>query len=271
MIDQFSRHQASRGFTERTIKRRALTLRQLERLIAPSALTDATGDDLITFIASKPSARTRHAYSSDLRVFFKWAVKRGYATTNPADMLDTIKVPRSLPRPFAGDLDVLFEFGSARARQMTAFGLYAGLRCAEIAVVDASDIITHTEPAVIVVRNGKGQKDRVVRLHPALLAQLGDVPSSGLLFSNPATGRPVTAATVGRNIKRHLEACGIHGVPHQLRHTFGTELARITSGDLQVVAEAMGHGSMETTRGYTAFAGGRSATFIGAMFGGDAA
>lgn len=271
VIDQFSRHQASRNFTDRTIKRRALTLRQLERLIAPTPLLEATGDDLSSFIASKPSARTRHAYRSDLRVFFQWALKRGYITADPSVLLDSIKVQRSLPRPFSGDLTVLFEFGSLRARQMAALGLYAGLRCAEIAVLDASDVITHTDPKVIVVREGKGRKDRVVRIHPLLLDQLGQLPSSGLLFANARTRQAVTPATVGRAIKRHLEACGIDGVPHQLRHTFGTELARISDGDLQVVADAMGHGSMETTRGYTAFTGGRSAALIGQMFGGDAA
>lgn len=271
MIDQFSRHQASRGFSERTIKRRALTLHQLERIVAPATLAEATGDDLATFLAAKPSPRTRHAYRSDLRVFYTWALRRGYVTADPSALLDSIKVPKSLPRPFSGDLSGLFEVGSRRARQMTALGLYAGLRCAEIAVLDASDIITHTDPKVIVVRNGKGGKDRVVRIHPTLLELLGEQPSGGLLFDNPRTRRAVTPATVGRTIKRQLELCGIDGVPHQLRHTFGTELARVAVGDLQVVAEAMGHGSMETTRGYTAFAGGRSAALIGAMFGGDAA
>lgn len=271
LIEAFGAHQASRNLSERTIKRRSLTLRQLERLIAPSSLVEATGDDLETFIASKASPRTRHAYRSDLRMFFSWALKRGHISADPSVVLESIQVPKSLPRPFSGDLSGLMEVGTRRARLMAALALYAGLRCAEIASLDAADIITHTDPPVIVVRDGKGGKDRVVRIHGALLDQIGNLPSLGLLFDNPRTRRAVTPATVGRSIKRQLELCGIDGVPHQLRHTFGTELARIAAGDLLVVAEAMGHGSMQTTRGYTAFAGGRSAALIGEMFGGDAA
>lgn len=271
MIEQFSKHQEARGFSPRTVKRRAFTLGQLQRLLDPASLADATADDLAAFIAAKPSPRTRHAYRSDLRVFYSWAVRRKLIATDPTILLDSIKVPKSLPRPFTGDLSSLFTTGPARTRQMVALGLYAGLRCSEIAALDAADIITHTEPNVVVVRNGKGAKDRVVPMHPRLVAILNELPSSGLLFENPRTGRAVTPATVGRNIKHQLDLCGIKGVPHRLRHTFGTELARTAHGDLQLVADAMGHGSMETTRGYAAFTGGRSAAVIGEMFGGTAA
>lgn len=271
VIEQFSKYQAARGFSDRTIKRRALTLRQVEKLLAPAALADASGDDLFAFIASKPSARTRHAYRSDLRVFYSWALKRGYVTTDPTILLDSIKVPKSLPRPFNGDLSVLLQIGPPRTRLMIALGLYAGLRCAEIARLDASDIFTHTKPPYIAVRDGKGRKDRIVEMHPRIALELDGLPTSGPLFINQRTGRTVTPATVGRNIKNQLTRAGLTGVPHQLRHTFGTELARTAAGDLQLVARAMGHESMDTTRGYAQFSDERSARAISAMFGGDAA
>lgn len=269
LIDAYARYQRGRGFSERTVDRRTATLKQFARLIAPAGPARATVEDVENFLASKQSARTRHAYRSDLRTFYKWAVRRGLLPDDPTELIDPVKVPKSLPRPLHGDLDGLLLVGRIETRRMVALGLYAGLRCAEIAVLDGADIIRHTEPPILVVRDGKGSKDRVVPLRPELLMLLADAPLSGPVFPNRSTGRPIRAKSVSAAIKRHLEACGVEGVPHQLRHTFGTNAARVAGGDLQAVAAAMGHGSLETTKGYAAFDGGRLAPLFAKMYGGN--
>lgn len=271
LIDDYARYQRSRGFSERTIDRRTATLKQFARLVAPAGPDEATMEDVENFLASKSSARTRHAYRSDLRTFYKWAIRRRLVTNDPTALIDPIKVPKSLPRPLHGDLEGLLLVGRIETRRMVALGLYAGLRCAEIAALDGADIIRHGEPPILVVRDGKGAKDRVVPLRPELLMLLADAPASGPVFPNRSTGRPIRAKSVSAAIKRHLEACDVDGVPHQLRHTFGTHAARVAGGDLQAVAAAMGHGSLETTKGYAAFDGGRLAPLFARMYGGDAA
>lgn len=271
LIDAYARYQRSRGFSERTITRRTNTLKQFARLIAPAGPSKATREDVEHFLASKAAARTRHAYRSDLRTFYNWALRRELVDHDPTALIDPIKVPKSLPRPLHGDLDGLMLVGRIEMRRMVGLGLYAGLRCAEIAALDGADIIRHSSPPIIVVRNGKGGKDRVVPIRPQLLGLLADAPSSGPVFPNPATGRPVKPKSVSAAMKRHLEACGVDGVPHQLRHTFGTVAARAAQGDLQAVAAAMGHESLQTTKGYAAFDGGRLAPMFDRMDGGDAA
>lgn len=267
LIADFSQYQRGRGFSDKTIKRRQMTLGMLARTVEPRGLLDLELMELERFVLSFNTPRTRHAYRSDVRMFYRWALRWGFTEVNPADAIDSIKVPKSLPRPFAGDLSGVLLVGRMRARQMVALGLYAGLRCAEIAVLDASDVMTHTDPKVIVVRNGKGAKDRVVPMHPVLVEMFSDLPANGPLFANPRTGRPIQSASVGETIKRQLKAGGLSGVPHQLRHTFGTHLARAAGGDLQVVAHVMGHDSMETTRGYAAFDGGGAAHLVAQLYG----
>lgn len=156
-------------------------------------------------------------------------------------------------------------FGPLRTRRAVALGLFAGLRCAEIAALDGSDVWTHQAPAVLVVRNGKGGKDRVVPLHPVLVELLDGVPAAGPLFPGLGGRAHVAPDTISALIRRHFARCGISATPHQLRHTFGTELARQANGNLVAVAAAMGHGSTNTTMQYVGW-GGESAAIIAQMF-----
>lgn len=262
MLDQFGRYQAMRGFSKATIRRRRNTLCQFEAFIAPKTWDAALLVDCEEFLSTKAAVRTRHAYRSDLRVFYGWAVTRDLLAANPAAQVDPIKVPHSLPRPIGGEVHAAMLTGTLRQRRMVGLGLYGGLRCAEIAALDCSDI----GHGVIVVRDGKGGKDRIVPLHPTLAAMLDGIPSSGRLFTH--CGRPVSSAAVSRTIARLFARCDIRATPHQLRHSFGTELARRARGDLVSIGRVMGHSSAETTKGYVGWSAELSDVIAG-MFNGD--
>ena len=51
-------------------------------------------------------------------------------------------------------------------------------------------------------------------------------------------------------IAAHFRSLGIKARPHGLRHTFGTEAARVANGSLVLVAQLMGHASISTTQRY---------------------
>lgn len=262
VIEQFSAYQRGRGFSEATIKRRRLTLQALERFLAPKTWATATMMDLEEWLYTKPAARTRHAYRSDIRTFYAWAVKRDLLTADPSAGLDSIKVPKALPRPFGDEAATMLLHGPLKTRQMVALGLYAGLRCAEIAALCAEDVWLHQDEPVLVVRDGKGGKDRVVPISGELRAVLGSLPTSGPLFPGRDGRRPVTSGTVSARIRRHLARAGIDGTPHQLRHTFGTAVARNSGGDVVLTASWMGHGSTDTTMGYIRLTAGRGREHI---------
>ena len=143
-------------------------------------------------------------------------------------------------------------------RLMCAFAAYAGLRCAEIANLDRDDLSLHTIPPVLAVRAGKGNKDRLVPIHPDLVTLIGK-QRPGPLFD-------VCPKTVGRKIAEHLRGLGIDATAHQLRHTFGTELARAADGNVILVAKLMGHENVQTSMNYIGWAGGESASVVGRMF-----
>jgi integrase/recombinase XerD len=266
VIELFAQHQLFRGFSLRTVQRRTTTLRQFQRFLEPATLGDATARHVEQFLSAKPAARTRHAYRSDLRVFYHWAVDRGLVTADPAAKVESIKVPKGLPRPIdTAAAAATLRWGSLRTRRMVGLALFAGLRCCEIAALHAEDVWVHADSPVVVVRNGKGGRDRVVPIHPELGLLLADLSPAGPLFPGRA-GETVRPASVSSTISRHLHLSGLNATPHQLRHTFGTELARVSGGDMVFTAELMGHASMNTTMGYVRLATGGGADIVGQMY-----
>lgn len=270
LIDRFSAHQRYRHLAANTIRRRRDCLHMFEQFIAPLTLEQARQSDVEEFLAARTAARTKHAYRSDLRVFYAWLADKGVIEASPAAKVPSIRVPKSLPRPLAPD-DALaaLSYGDRKVRRMVALAFFAGLRCHEIAQLQAEDVWLHVPAPVIVVRHGKGAKDRTVPLHPQLIELLRDLPTSGPVF--PSSTRPTMHPySVSRRIRTHLAELGIDGTAHQLRHSFGTELARVTNGNLVMVATFMGHESTNTTMGYVRLAAIGGAEAVGAMYG-DAA
>lgn len=255
LVARYNQYQQHRGFSPDTIRRRACTLGLFARLIDPRPTSQANADDVTEFLSLYRMPRTRHAYRSDLAAFYKWAHRRGLVASNPCDLVDPVKVPRSLPRPIPAELvpSIVAAALDPDTRLMIALAAYAGLRRSEIAALSADDVTaTH-----LVVRSGKGAKDRAIPLHPVL---------RGLLAGRRGPLFDVTAWTVSRRIRDHLHACGIEATAHQLRHTFGTELARVCRGDLLTVGALMGHESPDTTRGYTALSGDVGVSAVREMF-----
>lgn len=250
-----------------TIRRRRRSLMKFAQHLEPKTLDRATVIDIEEWLQGYRAPRTRHAYRSDLRTFYHWAVTRELLPTNPAALVDPVKVPRALPRPVGPEVVAALHCGSIRARRMVALGLLAGLRAGEIAALDSSDVALHLDPPLITVRNGKGGKDRVVPAHPFLVELLAGIPD-GPVFAN-RHGKPILSRSCSQTIKEHLARCGVTAKAHQLRHSFGTELARVTKGNVPLLAKLMGHSSTNTTMGYIGWSG-ESAEMVAQMFDGAA-
>lgn len=256
----FAAYQAGLAMSPATIRRRDVTLRAFARHLHPAPLTSATAELVEEFIHRHRAPATRRAYRADLNAFYRWAVRRRLVDTNPVADTDPIRVPRTLPRPVDA-AQVRHLIASAPDWDTTigiALAAYAGLRLAEIGNLDRADISLHTDPAMLVVRRGKGAKDRAVPIHHEL------VPMLAHLAAGPVIS--VKARTLGAKVARHNRAQGVDATIHQLRHTFGTEAARAANGNLLIVGELMGHTSIETTRGYTKLVGVNTATTVHAMF-----
>ena len=243
LVDAFIDHQRYLGHAGRTMSRRRSTLEQLAAYLHPRPLFEMTGADLEGFLGHWACAQTRTSYFGDVRAFFVWAYKRELIDGDPTVKVDRPKVPQRQARPIAvGDVRHLIDSTvDPTARRMIMLAALGGLRCSEIAGLHGDDVFV--EDRVLVVRQGKGNKDRIVPMSAELRLGLAQVPR-GALF--PGVGGP----RVGKIITRELRRCGIVARPHDLRHSFGTQAAIALRGDLVKLASIMGHASTTTTERY---------------------
>lgn len=254
LLDLFSAWQAGRAFSPNTIRRREVSVRAFAKYIRPVELADATAPLVEDWLATFPQASTRRAYRSDLTAFYQWATKRDLIATDPTAKTDSIRVPKGLPRPVPPEHvpAIIACAPDEHTRLIIALAAYAGLRRAEIAKLHVDDVAFYPQP-ILIVRDGKGRKDRTVPISDSLY----------VLLEPHRRGRyvPLSADRVGKIGAAHLRACGFDCTLHQLRHSFGTEMYRITK-DLKVVGKLMGHESTATTELYAALVDDSSAAAI---------
>lgn len=241
MINGFCANMALRGLATATIERRRWTLTAIEQEANRRLVTLSTMD-IETFLARRSAPATRRALLGDLRAFYRWARSRKLAVYDPTAPIEPPKIPRRLPTPLTRDeVQRAWSAAGFNLRVMIALGASAGLRVSEIAALHTDDI--DLENGVLVVRQGKGGKDRAVPIAPALAELLRHVPAG------PVTSQ-TTGDAVSKVIRRHLRECGIQKRAHDLRASFATEAARVSGGNLVLVARLMGHDSMATTTRY---------------------
>lgn len=254
-------HLRKLNHSPRTLRERRLTVLRFARWLKhPVAL--ATRDELTAYQDAQGhlTPASMHNLVVHVTQYLAWLVESELRVDDPGRALvRPRKVHKSLPRPMA---DASIQRALASAEQpihaWIALGAFCGLRCMEIAPLMRENIVTGGAPHLRVI--GKGSKERAVPLPAALLDELlSDFPGHGYLFER-MDGRagPPSAMRVSERINDHLHRLGITDTAHALRHRFGTKLYEAT-GDPFLVAEVMGHASVDTTKMYVRVLSSRAA------------
>jgi integrase/recombinase XerD len=135
-------------------------------------------------------------------------------------------------------------------------GLDAGLRAAELCNLKVSDLDMRT--GRLIVRQGKGKKDRILWLREQTLELLSQwrqrspvADPAGPLFCT-LQGNALSTVYLRTMVARYAARAGIQKRvhPHMLRHTFATDLYRQTK-NIRLVQKALGHASLQVTQIYT--------------------
>ncbi|MEK6480131.1 tyrosine-type recombinase/integrase [Catalinimonas sp. 4WD22] len=132
--------------------------------------------------------------------------------------------------------------------------IYAsGLRISEVIRLKIKDI--DSKRMVLVVRQGKGKKDRQVPLSKHLLQELRtyyqEYQPKDYLFEGEKGGA-YSKSSIQQIFRRAKKAVGIQkkATVHTLRHSYATHL--LESGtDLRMIQVLLGHNSVKTTEIYT--------------------
>jgi len=189
--------------------------------------------------------RTLYRYAQMLRVFMKWYGE-------PMEDLK-VKIPKSLP-PYTEDAEIEKLFHVIENKKthkgtivrdilLVELALKSGLRRGELANLAAKDV--HTD--FLIVRNGKGGKDRVIPLSVPIALRLrqfieGKKPGQNIFGLKPAT--------ITMKIKAFARRAGLENLhAHTLRHKFATDLLE-RGADVRSVQHLLGYGNLSTTQVY---------------------
>ncbi len=238
-------------------------------------LSDVTIAHIRSWLATqqvKGGARTtlsRRAVS--IRLFTKWATKKGFLAKDIGLTLATPKGHRTLPEVLSiSDATVAMDSLATRvAEEESATSirdcailevLYAsGARVSELCGLDLDDI-DYQRNTILVL--GKGNKERTIPLgNPAMKALNNWIKNARTEMASGASGEAVFLGVRGKRIDQRtvrtvvyeaLEA--LEGAqrlgPHALRHSAATHLLE-GGADLRTVQEILGHASLATTQIYT--------------------
>lgn len=234
------------GLSAQTIKSRRYKMVHLAALLMPSGPKDVTTEQIVqAFARQQWKPETRKAYRNTISSFFRWLHKSGRRSDDPSLDVPRVKKPHAHPRPCPDRyIAAAMEKATSPEKLMIRLGAECGLRRGEIARVHSDDVVADSAGRSLIVR-GKGDKQRIVPLPDDLADIIMD--ARGYLFPGRSVGH-VEESYIGDHISRLLPD---GYAAHTLRHRFATT-AYAATHDLFVVAELLGHESVETTEHYVA-------------------
>jgi integrase/recombinase XerD len=219
------------------------------------------------------SFRSQHARLVPLRVWFKWMTRQNHILHNPASEIELPRLGRTLPKNILSVQEielvmmqpVVTESLGLRDRAILEMIYATGLRRLEIVNLKLYDL--QFDRGLIVVREGKGRKDRYVPIGERAAAwlqkyirearpQLAVEPDDLTAFLT-AEGEPFSRDHLTFTVRQHIAAAltvngkpGKVGACHLLRHTMATHMHE-NGADIRHVQAMLGHEDIKTTQIYT--------------------
>jgi integrase/recombinase XerD len=165
--------------------------------------------------------------------------------------------------PSINDIQALLDVVSSRTmvdrrdRILIVFFCKTGLRCAELCNLKLDDVDWRN--AEIIIRKGKGGKDRIVPVERKVLSGI-NYPSlknyidnwrydAGDCVFTTEKGK-LTPAYIRKRIKQIAKKAGVAWIhPHSFRHFYATNILR-SGARVTIVQELLGHSDIGTTARY---------------------
>jgi integrase/recombinase XerD len=273
-IDQYLGHLGiERGLSLHTLENYGRDLRRYQEFLGKRGIEDLTTareGDLLEFLLGLAqeglSARSRARTLAAVRGLYRFLVREGLTSTNPAATLSLPRPGRRLPDFLSVDeVDRLLAAPDPSSREglrdkaMLELLYATGLRVSELVSIETPRL---NLAAGYLLVTGKGRKQRVVPIGEVALTWLrryleesrprfGKGRSSPHLFLT-SRGGPMTRQGFWKLLRAHSAAAGITRrlSPHKLRHSFATHLIE-RGADLRAVQAMLGHADISTTQIYT--------------------
>ncbi|HEV2498739.1 MAG TPA: tyrosine-type recombinase/integrase [Terriglobia bacterium] len=204
-----------------------------------------------------------------LKKFFAWAQQQKIVRSNPAAALRFLRRPAtSQPKGLQpGEVQALLraagQTGHGLARRNYALLqvlLETGLRVGETARLTIADCEIKDRSGRVLVRAGKGSKEREIPLNASARRALSlylkarpGIAGHDPLFLSERGGRAMSLRTMQATIQKLARQAKVNRLPvsaHTCRHSFAHSFLRRNPGKLVELAALLGHESLDTTAVY---------------------
>ena len=260
LIDRYAEYLRAERRSPRTITNYQYAIKGFAQFLGGRGVADATCADIISYQAhvaanGRSDSSVRVATYALRGLFHKVLHRDDWNLARLPKPRRSVRLPEILS---SDEIEAILENAPSvkyRAAFMLCYG--SGLRTEEV---------THLEPhhvdgkrGVLLVRRGKGDKDRVVVLPERLLLTLRQCwrkyhPVKHII-EGKHPGKPIAATSIQRAFRTACIRAGIQKkvTPRSLRHAFATHL--VEGGTrLQAVQALLGHQSLNTTTIYVRLA-----------------
>jgi integrase/recombinase XerD len=214
------------------------------------------------------SATTQASRVTPIRKWFRWLTRNNRVLYNPAADLDLPKVEERLPKHVLTIEEVervlnLPDTTTAlgvRDRAMLETLYSTGIRRMEIIGLQQRDV--DYERGTLMVRQGKGKKDRMIPIGDRALAwvaryrdevrpELAVAGDDGTLFLT-VTGQAFSDNRMTQMVRNYVRAAGLGNIGscHLFRHAMATQMLE-NGADVRFIQAMLGHADIKTTQVYT--------------------
>jgi len=203
-----------------------------------------------------------------IKDYFRWLCRQNVILHNPASELEMPRSERRLPKGALTETEVervlsvpdIAQPLGLRDRAILEVLYSTGIRRIEIVRLELGDL--NAERRVLMIRQGKGKKDRVVPIGERALSwalkYLSDVrpemlldPREQALFLSGYGDSALSADYLSRLIASYVRQAGItRGGCHLFRHSCATLMLE-NGADIRFIQQMLGHANLNTTQIYT--------------------
>lgn len=274
VLEEYDYHCLVKGFTQKTMVNKRQELKQMKIYLLEkrgiTQLESATIHDLKAFIRSKQKAGLQSASIISMHkimsAFFNWCVSEEYLKENPMKKVERPKAHKKLLKGFTQDeVNSMIEafttktFIEARNKAIIATLADTGLRAMELRNLPY-EVVRETSMIV----NGKGNKERIVFISPALKKHLikyerlrkeyfHNKPIKQNSYFLTYTGKGLSHVALDNVVKEAGKRAGVEGKrvsPHVFRHFYAVQSLTVGNIDIYSLSRLLGHGDIQITERY---------------------
>jgi integrase/recombinase XerD len=256
-IQKFKQWLHSRRYSQSTIATYSEALKSFLVFYREKPISQITNEDVIIYnnefiIKNNFSASYQNQIVNAVKLYFSTIRE----TKIDIEKIHRPKRSKVLPNVLSKEEIKLIVHAHSNLKHKTMLSMIysCGLRCGELLALQPVHI--DSKRNIVLLKNAKGKKDRIVPLSPKILQLLREYYTlfkpEKYLFEGQIKGQAYDSRSLQQVLKQALQKAGITKpvTLHWLRHSYATHL--LESGtDLRYIQELLGHNSSKTTEIYT--------------------